>query len=118
MTVANSSGPGTTHVEFVIRIHGGITKTITELVLMRSRLAGVVRLPVSLEGPSGERLRVEEFERVLLVGGGSGVTYPASALSDLVAGGGGEGRATPREVKLVWAVQHLGKPSARRYVWK
>ncbi len=111
MTVANSSGPGVTHVDFIIRIHGGITRTIAELVLVRSGLAGVVKLPLSLEGPFGERPRTEEFERVLLVGGGSGVTYPASALSEVVNGKGQGGWEGLREVRLAWAIHHLGKPS-------
>ena len=113
MTVANSSGPGVSHVQFIIRIHGGITKTIAELLLMRTGSEGVVRLPVSLEGPFGERSRMDEFERVLLVGGGGGITYLASALSDIV-NGMGEGRWRElREVKLVWAIHHLGKPYLR-----
>ncbi len=102
-TVANSSGPGVTHVEFVIRVHGGLTSTLAKLLIKQG--ASGLKLPVGLEGPYASRPRFEEFDRVLLVAGGSGITFVSSVLSEIVQAG--RIGSTTKVVDFVWSVHHL-----------
>jgi len=104
-TVANSPGPNVTHLEFVIKIHDGLTSSLAQMINKRGAVS--VQLPITVEGPYSTRPRTEEFDHVLLLGGGSGITYVSSVLSDVVRRGR-EGSAI-KDLKFVWAIQHLGQ---------
>ena len=104
-TCANSPGPNVTHLEFVIKIHDGLTSSLAQMINKRGAVS--VKLPVTVEGPYSPRPRAEEFDHVLLLGGGSGITYVSSVLSDIVRRGR-QGSAIKR-LKFVWAIQHIGQ---------
>lgn len=108
MTVANSSAEGTGKVEFVIKVHKGITRSLARYIVNKGLLDGV-KLSVTLEGPYGERPETEAWEGVLLVGGGSGVTFPWSVLHEVVHAQEKESRGRRRDIKFVWAMHHLSK---------
>ncbi len=104
-TVANSPGSGETHLEFVVKVYDGTTRALARSIEKRNQPS--VRIPVSVEGPYASRPKTEDFDRVLLFAGGSGITYASSALGDIVRRGR-EGSAV-KEVRFVWVVQRLGK---------
>lgn len=69
---------------------------------------------LSIEGPyGGSHTRLAEFETVMLVAGGSGITYVLSVLSDLVASSM-TSRCPTRRVKVVYVVRELS--SAAHFV--
>lgn len=96
-TVANSPGAGETHLEFVIKVWDGTTRHLARAIERREQPS--VRTPVSVEGPYAYRPQVEDFDRVLLFGGGSGITFVSSVLGDLVRRG--RAGSAVKEVRFV-----------------
>lgn len=94
-----------THLEFVIKIHDGVTSSLAQMIAKRNAVS--VKVPITVEGPYASRPRTEEFDHVLLLGGGSGITFVSSVLSDIVRLGR-EGSAV-KDLKFVWAIQHIGQ---------
>ncbi|TDL15891.1 hypothetical protein BD410DRAFT_82137 [Rickenella mellea] len=73
-----------------------------------------VQVQVMLDGPyGGSSVDIGEYERVLLVAGGSGLTFTLGLLDDLVGRcirrgrGGGSGERT-RRVEFAWCVKSFG----------
>ncbi|GAA6027262.1 hypothetical protein JCM8097_002536 [Rhodosporidiobolus ruineniae] len=95
-------------LRFVLRIHQGLTRELAKHIERKSAAKGsgeaTAELLVSLEGPHGSSARAEEFDSVLLVAGGSGITHPTGILAD-VCRQAAAGTAVTSNVKLVWAVQ-------------
>lgn len=104
-TVSNAPGPGVTDMEFVIRVHTGLTRTLANLILAAG--TPFVTLPVAVEGSYGSRPRSDEYEHVLLVAGGSGITYLSSVLSEIVRRS--RDYSATKDVTLVWAIHHLNQ---------
>ena len=102
-TVANSPGAGETHLEFVIKAWDGQTRALARSIERRKQPS--VRIPVSVEGPYAYRPQTEDFDRVLLFGGGSGITFVSSVLGDIVRRG--REATAVKEVQFVWVVQRL-----------
>lgn len=92
---------------FVMRIHGGVTKSLAAHL---ADVGGSAKLRVCLEGPYGSErgASASMFDNVLLVAGGSGITHCLSHLSDVVAKAKLPASRTTK-ITLVWSVQHLGE---------
>ncbi|WOO77784.1 60S ribosomal protein L22 1 [Vanrija pseudolonga] len=84
---------------FIIKVHEGATK------LLRDSMSDIVetRIPVYIEGPYGAVHSLRHWDSVLLVAGGTGVTFCLSHLHDLV--NRQHGTEGPRRVRLVWHVR-------------
>ncbi|GAA5930198.1 ferric reductase family protein [Sporobolomyces koalae] len=99
---------------FIVRVHKGFTLKLKEKTLLeRERLANltleerpptILLSPVFTEGPYGHNMRLYQYESVLLVVGGSGVTFGISFLHDLIRKARSQRIAT-RRLTFVWAVR-------------
>ncbi|GAA6013728.1 hypothetical protein JCM11491_005076 [Sporobolomyces phaffii] len=106
---------------FIVRVHKGFTLKLKERARLeqekRSDDATIggedspIRLsPIFTEGPYGHDLRLHSFESVLLVVGGSGVTFAVGFLLDLVRRARrdqieGTSRLVTKRVTFVWSVR-------------
>ncbi|KAI0356232.1 hypothetical protein OH77DRAFT_1401654 [Trametes cingulata] len=101
-TVANlPAKDGNNVIELYARVHAGITARLAAMckdgALKSSR--------VLLDGPyGGVEGNLKMYDRVLLLGGGSGVTFVIPLLLDIMQKYN-EGRVKCRKVHLVWAVR-------------
>ncbi|KAK4701780.1 hypothetical protein P7C70_g4442, partial [Phenoliferia sp. Uapishka_3] len=104
----SSSSEDTQSLEFVLRIHKGLTKTLANHIVSRCKASGreTCDLAVSAEGPYGQTIDSSESENVLLVAGGSGITVVASTLEDAVHKVE-QGLSFTKNVRLIWAIHHL-----------
>jgi hypothetical protein len=97
-------------MEFILRVKKGITLEMARIIDRRTQASGLksCHLLVSLEGLYGSSPRAEDFDSVVLMAGGSGITHVASILED-VCERAEKGQASTTDVTLVWAVRHLGE---------
>ncbi|KAI0730760.1 ferric reductase NAD binding domain-containing protein [Earliella scabrosa] len=87
-------------MEIYARVHGGITARLATLAKQ-----GSLGSRVLLDGPyGGVEGNLKVYDRVLLLAGGSGVTFVVPLLLDLVRSYE-QGKTTCRSVHLVWAVR-------------
>lgn len=94
----------TNEMEFVMRIRDGMTKTLADH-LSASHTASFP-VWITVEGPYAHSPDIEQFNSLLLVGGGSGITHLMSILGDSIF------KATSRysrakRVRLVWTIQTI-----------
>ncbi|GAA5901561.1 hypothetical protein JCM6882_006312 [Rhodosporidiobolus microsporus] len=106
----DESSPENRELKFVLRIHKGITRELATLIERKCAAKGngdaTADCLVSIEGPHGWAPRAEEFDSVLLIAGGSGITHPSSILAD-VCRQAAAGNAVCSNIKLCWALQHF-----------
>ncbi|CEQ42459.1 SPOSA6832_04257, partial [Sporobolomyces salmonicolor] len=95
-------------LRFVLRVHNGLTRTLASHIQQKCVAKGAesVAVSVAVEGPYGWAPAAEEFDSVLLIAGGSGITHPASILAD-VCQHASHGQCGTSNVQLVWAIHHL-----------
>ncbi|KAL8279167.1 hypothetical protein RQP46_008423 [Phenoliferia psychrophenolica] len=97
---------------FVLKTRDGMT-SILEKKLQTSN-TGMMPLWVAVEGPYGGSVDTEQFDEVLLVAGGSGITHCTSVLADVIhKAKTRRSRTRVRIVKLVWTVQ-----SVEQSIWE
>lgn len=108
---------GSNEIQFVLRIKHGLTSTLAKHItsLCKAKNVGSAPVTVSVEGPYGFAPPAHQFDSVLLVAGGSGITHVASVLAS-VCKKAEEGVAAATNVHLVWAIHHLGTFSLRPLV--
>lgn len=97
-------------MELILRVKKGITLEIARVIERKTAASGSdsCQLLISLEGLYGTSPRVEEFDSVVLVAGGSGITHVASIMDD-IAHRAEKGETATTSVTLVWAVRQLCK---------
>ncbi|KAL8292721.1 hypothetical protein RQP46_001333 [Phenoliferia psychrophenolica] len=95
-------------IELVLRIKKGITRTLANHIEARTKASGkaTCSLTVMAEGPYGQSANTFDSESVLLLAGGSGITFVASALEDVVRKVE-VGESLTTHLRLVWAVHYL-----------
>lgn len=100
----------TKELQLVLRVQGGITKTLASHVvrLMAQKGTSSIKIPVACDGPYGAAPEAHEAQSVLLIGGGSGVTHVASVLGDVCLKAEQGLVAPSTSVRFVWAIHHLG----------
>ncbi|QRV85614.1 Ferric reductase like transmembrane component [Ceratobasidium sp. AG-Ba] len=91
------------HVTILVKPHSGVTRALLERIQGEP---GSIDLPISLEGPYGERHPLDLYETVVLIAGGIGVTPALAYTQDLIS--------RDRHVKLVWASRDAGLINAVR----
>ncbi|KAM0750445.1 hypothetical protein T439DRAFT_334799 [Meredithblackwellia eburnea MCA 4105] len=98
------------HIRFVMRIKNGVTRTLANHIQKRTRSSGkeTCSLSVMAEGPYGQIPPTSDYDSVLLLAGGSGITQLASTLGDVVQKAA-EGHSFVKDVHLVWAIHHLNQ---------
>ncbi|GAA5943888.1 hypothetical protein JCM3775_002266 [Rhodotorula graminis] len=94
-------------LRFVLRIHKGITSELDQHIRRKMTAKGQdeVELMVAVEGPFDTAEPAEEYESVLCLAGGAGITHPISILAD-VCQKAALGTAATTSVRLVWALHH------------
>ncbi|GAA6028616.1 hypothetical protein JCM8097_007312 [Rhodosporidiobolus ruineniae] len=112
--------PQSSTMTLVVRVHGGLTAKLYQHVIegtealayspAEAETLSMPLFPAFTEGPYGHRLLLHRYESVLLVGGGTGVTFPLPLMLDLVRRarnrqlGGAKPLITER-VTFVWAIK-------------
>lgn len=93
-------------MRFVIGIRDGATATISRHVIDHN----LKTMLVGIEGPHGGQelanKRIHQFESIVLIAGGTGITHVSSILEESLQ----ESYASNiRDVTLIWAVRHSGR---------
>lgn len=100
-TFANiPTGRGSSPATFVLRVHGGFTHRLRQAMTLP-----VERFPITIEGPYGEPLQAEDYDSLLLIAGGSGITLCLSHFLDAIAKADRGGRH--KTIRLVWNTRRL-----------
>ena len=106
-SIANMSteSPTERQMNFVLRVKKGITLEMARLIERKTRASesSSCKLLVSLEGLYGSSPRAEDYDSVVLVAGGSGITHVASVLEEV----SDRVETATTAVTLIWAVRHL-----------
>ncbi|BGP13382.1 ferric-chelate reductase [Rhodosporidiobolus nylandii] len=105
--VPNCSEPdenGCHEMLFVMRTRDGLTKTLANKLAQSS--TGSCDWMISLEGPYGGSTDTEQFDEILLVAGGSGISHVMSMLADILHRAN-TSYARASRVRVVWTVQNI-----------
>ncbi|GAA5958339.1 hypothetical protein JCM3765_004799 [Sporobolomyces pararoseus] len=109
---------------FIIRVHKGFTLKLKERAEQeqekmmndptKSEESSIQLSNMFTEGPYGHNLRLHRFESVLLVVGGTGVTFAVGFLLDLVRRAraeylGGARRMSTKRLTFVWTVREAAE---------
>lgn len=100
-----SSEPSDSYMTFMIRPRDGMTKRLRDKLVSKSE-SGPLNVRVFLEGPYGTPARLDHFDDVLFIAGGSGITTVLPYLRMFF-----EDQAksqTPPNVRLAWVVRDEG----------
>ncbi|GAA5965128.1 hypothetical protein JCM8115_006672 [Rhodotorula mucilaginosa] len=97
-------------LRFVMRIHDGITSALARTIEARAATAGSSEVDcyISLEGPHGRCMQTSDFDTLLLIAGGSGITHPLSML-EYACAQAAIGETAVRKICLVWALHRLAQ---------
>lgn len=108
INVQSSRKTGDQSIELVLRIKKGLTRELADHIESRTTASGseTCTLAVMAEGPYGQSAETPDAQTVLLLAGGSGITFVASALEDVVQKIEA-GQSSTNDVRLVWAIHHL-----------
>ena len=90
---------------YIIRACSGETKKLAALAEAASNrypFGGEITTPVILQGPYGSSMTNDEVQNVLVISGGTGVTYALPIIKSALADS-----SPVRNVELVWTVRHL-----------
>jgi hypothetical protein len=95
-------------LEILMRVGTGFTSSLRQKAIEEQVTGQPLVLPVILDGPySGPSADIVSFDSVLLVAGGTGITFALPILEDLVTGCHD---SRPASVELVWVVNGMGIP--------
>ncbi|KAL7422396.1 ferric-chelate reductase Frp1 [Cryptotrichosporon argae] len=105
-------------LKFIIRVRGGFTRRLRDRLDEVRKLRGLraleaceIEVSATVEGAYGRASRLDAYDAVVLVAGGSGISYAlAHALAIIDAAKAGRGAT--RAVRLVWMVR-----SAAHVAW-
>ncbi|GAA6060074.1 hypothetical protein JCM10212_003035 [Sporobolomyces blumeae] len=95
-------------MRFVLRVHKGMTRTLARHVEAKCQALGKNEVPITigLEGPHGWSAEASDFDSILLLAGGSGITHPLSVVAD-VCQKASKGLIRTSQIKIVWALHRL-----------
>ncbi|EHK43843.1 hypothetical protein TRIATDRAFT_319185 [Trichoderma atroviride IMI 206040] len=99
-----TSEQGDTHMTFMIRPRDGMTRRLRDKLLSKGE-SGPLRVRVFLEGPYGTPARLDHFDDILFIAGGSGITTVLPYLRMFFED---QASQTPPNVHLAWAVRDEG----------
>ncbi|WVF69269.1 hypothetical protein IAT40_004045 [Kwoniella sp. CBS 6097] len=100
-SIANVPTENSNEAVFLIRVHSGFTKRMrTALSTDQSN-----SIPLYLEGPYGYAHNLDSYSTVLLVSGGTGVTFVLGHFLQILASIRA-GRSVVKKLHLVWHIRH------------
>ncbi|KAL7958609.1 hypothetical protein V8C34DRAFT_323891 [Trichoderma compactum] len=100
-----SSEPGDSYMTFMIRPRDGMTRRLRDRLISKSE-SGPLRVRTFLEGPYGTPARLDHFDEVLFIAGGSGITTVLPYLRMFFEDQ--KESQTPPKVRLAWIVRDEG----------
>ncbi|OWZ45379.1 ferric reductase transmembrane component 4 [Cryptococcus neoformans c8] len=100
-SIANIPTENSNEAIFLIRIHSGFTKRL------RTALESEVstNIPLYLEGPYGYPHSLDSYSTVLLIAGGTGVTFTSGHFLQILANSL-KGKSAVKKLHLVWHIRH------------
>nr|KIR86161.1 ferric reductase transmembrane component 4 [Cryptococcus tetragattii IND107] len=100
-SIANIPTENSNEAIFLIRIHSGFTKRL------RAALESDVstKIPLYLEGPYGYPHSLDSYSTVLLIAGGTGVTFTSGHFLQILANSL-KGKSVVKKLHLVWHIRH------------
>lgn len=99
----NTTSPN--ELKLVCRVKDGVTKIINDLVLANED--GVLSSPICLDGPYGHSVDFQQFDELLFIAGGVGVTAPFSYIQHLLL----SDVKRDQRIRLLWAVRDVSAES-------
>ncbi|ORY79769.1 ferric reductase NAD binding domain-domain-containing protein [Leucosporidium creatinivorum] len=106
--VPSSNGSEASTMLFVMRVRGGMTRTLAQRLEKEADQS--MQLLVGVEGAYGRPTEAKLFHDILLVAGGSGITHVMSLLDDVVHKAEARQSRTAR-IHLIWVIQHAEQAS-------
>ncbi|KAH7105459.1 ferric reductase NAD binding domain-containing protein [Auriculariales sp. MPI-PUGE-AT-0066] len=100
-SLGESALPSEKDLVFLVHGEDGFTKRLREYVTAK----GVCSVPVYVDGPYGMPPSLETFDTVILVAGGTGITYTLPLLLDAVRNAK-LGRSVVRKIVFIWAIRN------------
>lgn len=91
-------------VEFLVRPYDGFTRELYQIACRQS--GEPVRVRCSIDGPYGRVPDFSNFDRVVLVAGGSGATFTFAIALDLIKKYGAAG--SNKTIDFIWTVKSYG----------
>ncbi|KAF8575567.1 hypothetical protein K439DRAFT_1398065 [Ramaria rubella] len=98
---------------FYVRMREGFTKRLRDIVERESTDGGRVRLSTYIDGPYGSPPDLNAYDSVILIAGGSGISYILPLLQDIVRNSQ-QGKSACRSVLFIWATRDRGDFS---WIW-
>lgn len=89
--------------EFIIRVHDGFTRDLWKYASKTSAAHEKKKLRCSIDGGYGQVLDFKQFDRVVLVAGGSGASFTFAVAMDLTRKESGV-----KSIDFIWAVRSKG----------
>ncbi|KAJ5239404.1 hypothetical protein N7468_004023 [Penicillium chermesinum] len=97
---------GTDPVEFLVRPYDGFTRDLYNFACKSQESGKAARVRCSVDGPYGQIPDYLDFDRVILVAGGSGATFTFSIALDLIKRYAATG--SNKTIDFIWTVKHHG----------
>ena len=99
------------NLEFIVRVRDGFTKRMKERVDEERKALGLglddecsIQVKAAVEGPYGGKRSLSSYEAVLILAGGSGVSFAISHLLQIIEEAKA-GRSRIKNVQIVWMVK-------------
>ncbi|KIJ54636.1 hypothetical protein M422DRAFT_200498 [Sphaerobolus stellatus SS14] len=90
---------------FFIKVRDGFTKLLSDAIKKKKNASGgEVQLPIFLEGPYGHAPEVDIYGNVVLIAGGSGITFVLPILQHIVQAVK-DGKSLCRSVVFLWSAR-------------
>jgi predicted ferric reductase len=91
----------TSPAELIVNSYSGFTRDLHKFAVSHPGAT----MQVSLEGPYGTFPNPNNFDRVILVAGGSGASFTFGLASNMLQG---MGETTNKQIDFIWSVKHKG----------
>jgi predicted ferric reductase len=101
------SDDGLNELVLLIRPGDGFTSSLTKVITMNSSNGQSVVLPVLVDGPYGEAAHLQTFDSVLLIAGGTGVSFVLPIFRDVLHATVETGSCS--RLSLMWAARDTGE---------
>jgi Ferric reductase NAD binding domain/FAD-binding domain len=100
------------NLSFVMRPHDSFTKRLRESIMQRQGNESSLRaistsLRILIEGPYGHHLNLKDYDSLLLIVGGTGITVAMSQLCDLYSAVHNCEPVAVRRIRLIWALRDI-----------
>lgn len=104
-TVSNDSKAGSRKIHFVIRPYKGMTARLRDSIVKSG--TGSKEMTALIEGPYGEREPVFDYNNVIFIAGGSGISAVLPYVQEFLHTRS-TARASTTRIQIVWAARQRG----------